>query len=447
MKREFFLLIIVSLILSKLLGPASAGGLDDLKALRQARRFKPGEVLVKFAAGVNVSQVEASLAAKGLAIAGEIPSLDIKCLAVPPGQELMWIEELRGDPRLVFAELNYLAHAAETIPDDPHYTGHQWNLLRIRAPEAWDITTGDDLTIAIIDTGVDMDHPDLMGKLWTNADEMPGNGLDDDGNGKVDDIHGWHFYHLCSGIECFPFEDNNPQDDNGHGSHVAGIASAETNNGIGIAGISWGAKLMPVKVLDEYGEGWYSDIIKGIVYAVDNGAHIVNLSLGGENDSQALAEAVGYAHARGALLVAATGNDGGAVLYPAAYEEVLAVGATDEGDRRPSFSNHGPEVDVAAPGVDIYSTWPWRESYWSRSGTSMATAHVAGLAALVWSVRPDYTNDQVREVIERSADDVNSATHPGWDPYLGWGRINAHQALLNATPHQWHKVYLPAISS
>ncbi len=250
MKRAFFLLIIVSLVLSELLGPASAGEPDNSGALPQASRFKPGEVLVKFATGVRSSQAAANLAAKGLTITGKIPSLDIKRLAVPPGQELMWIEELRDEPGLVFAEPNYLAHAAETIPDDPHYT-EQWGLPRIRAPEAWDLTTGDDLIIAVIDTGVDLDHPDLVGKLWTNADEIPDNGLDDDGNGYVDDSHGWDFVN----------DDAEPQDDYWHGTHVAGIAAADTDNGQGVAGVSWGARIMPLKVLDASGEGSYTDVI------------------------------------------------------------------------------------------------------------------------------------------------------------------------------------------
>jgi subtilisin family serine protease len=224
-------------------------------------------------------------------------------------------------------------------------------------------------------------------------------------------------------------EDNNVEDDNGHGSHVSGTAAAETNNSIGVAGLSWGARIMPVKVLDENGEGFYSDVIEGIVYAAYNGAKIINLSLGGEERSDAMQDAVNYAHSQGALLIAATGNDGGEVLYPAACENVLAVAATDENDNRPIFSNYGPEVDVAAPGVEIYSTWPWRNGYWTLSGTSMAAPHVSGLAALVWSVCPGYTPGQVEQIIKQSADDVNSNTYPGEDDYLGWGRINAYRAV------------------
>ena len=196
---------------------------------------------------------------------------------------------------------------------------------------------------------------------------------------------------------------------------------------------------MPVKVLDEYGEGWYSDIIAGIVYATDNEADIINLSLGGEDSSQALQDAVSYSHANGVLLVAATGNSGGAVLYPAACDHVLAVGATDVNDLRPGFSNHGPEIDVTAPGVSIYSTWPRLDGYWYKSGTSMAAPHVAGLAALIWSVRPEASNDYVAWAITHTALDLGTAD---WDEFYGWGRIDAYQALLGLGRF---RVYLPVV--
>jgi subtilisin family serine protease len=349
-------------------------------------------------------------------------------------------EVMRRDPSIEYAEPDYLASGA-IIPSDPRWN-NQWAPAKIGAPAAWEITTGStEVIIAVLDTGIDLDHPDLAAKIWTNPGEVPANGLDDDQNGKVDDVHGWHFYHYCYNSDCPPFEDNNPQDDNGHGTHVAGIAAAETDNGVGIAGISWGAQLMPVKVLDEYGEGWYSDVIAGIVYATDNGADIINLSLGGEASSQAMQEAVDYSHARGVLLIAATGNNSGPVLYPAACNHVLGVGATDVEDRRWRFSNYGPEIDVVAPGDEIYSTWPWRDGYFYQSGTSVATPHVAGLAALIWSVRPDLANDQVAQVITQTACDLGE---PGWDEFYGWGRIDAYQALLSVTRF---KLYLPSVFS
>jgi len=405
----------------------------------EATRFRPGGVLVRFKEGASAADVQAVLSRRGLSIKREIPHLGIKSLAVPPGQELAIVEGMRRDPSVEYAEPDYRASVA-IIPSDPRWD-NQWAPAKIGAPAAWEITTGNaEIIIAVLDTGVKLDHPDLAAKIWTNPGEIPANGLDDDQNGKVDDVHGWHFYHQCSGSDCLPSEDNDLRDDNGHGTHVAGVAAAETDNEVGIAGMSWGAQLMPVKVLDEYGEGWYSDVIAGIVYATDNGADIINLSLGGEASSQALQEAVDYSHAKGVLLIAATGNSGGPVFYPAACDHVLSVGATDVDDRRPAFSNHGPEVDVAAPGVEIYSTWPWLNGYWYQSGTSVAAPHVAGLAALIWSVRPDLANDEVAQVTSQTARDLGT---PGWDEFYGWGRIDAYQAILSVFRF---KLYLPSVS-
>jgi subtilisin family serine protease len=182
---------------------------------------------------------------------------------------------------------------------------------------------------------------------------------------------------------------------------------------------------MPVKVLDSGGYGYYSDVADGVIYAVDNGAKVVNLSLGGPDDSTTLANAVEYAHDRGVLVVAAAGNSYGAVLYPAAYPHVLAVAATDRLDQRHPASSFGPELDIAAPGVDIYSTFRGG-GYETLTGTSMATPHVSGLAALIWSFAPSLSVDQVENTIESTADDLGT---PGRDDYYGYGRINAGRAL------------------
>jgi uncharacterized repeat protein (TIGR01451 family) len=383
----------------------------------------PGTILV----GLDeLSMVGTRVA--GLDVIAAIPGLDVALLRVPIGQELDALEALRRDPSVAFAELDYPAHSTDGFtPDDPGWV-HQWGPQKIDAPEAWTVTQGNPgVVIAILDSGVTLSHPDLTNQLWVNPAEVPSNGLDDDGNGQVDDHWGWHFYHQWNGQTYLPQEDNLVVDDNGHGTHVAGIAGAEMDNGLGIAGMAAGSRLMTVKVLDQYGTGWYSDIAQGIVYAVDNGASIVNLSLGGTQPSETLQAAVDYAHSHGVLVVAAAGNDGGDVLYPAACERALAVAATDTYDQHPSFSNSGPQVDVAAPGVDIYSTWPWRDGYWTQSGTSMAAPHAAGLAALIRSFDPTLNPMQVTQVITGTALDVHT---PGWDPYTGWGRIDAHSAML-----------------
>jgi thermitase len=374
-----------------------------------------------------------------------IPEIDMMVLRVPAGLECTMLKTLRRDPRVAFAELDYAVRATETrflgetrflIPNDPD-GGQQWGPARISAPIAWWVATGaPDVVIAMLDSGIQPDHEDLADRLWANPGEVPDNGVDGDGNGKVDDFQGWHFYHVWNGQAFVPGEDNQVADDYGHGTHVAGIAGAAFNNNVGVAGMAGGSRLMAVKVLDEQGDGWYSDVVQGIIYAVDNGAQVINLSFGGTSPSQALQEAVNYAHAHGVLVVAASGNDGGPVLYPAACEHVLSVTATDQDDNRASFSNYGPEVDVAAPGVSIYSTgWPGdgradcTNGYCRKSGTSAATPHVAGLAALMWSARPDLTVAQVTGIITSTAADVNTGTLTGWDEFLGWGRIEAGRAL------------------
>jgi thermitase len=360
--------------------------------------YAPGEILVKFKSGVNQLDVQNLLAAQGTQILGAIQPIGVLKVAVRSGQEMDMIASLRGNPNVLYAEPNYIAYALETTPNDPGY-GAQWGLSKIEAPGAWDIITGtSDVIIAIVDTGIDLDHPDLScsGKLMSGYNFVsPGSSPDDD---------------------HYP----------GHGTHVAGIAAACTNNATGVAGLAWGARLMPVKVLDSSGYGTYDQVAAGIVYATDQGADIINLSLGGSAGSSTLSDAVQYANSRGRLVVAATGNTYGSVLYPAAYPAAMAVAATTSSDQHAPFSNYGPETDIAAPGVSIYSTLPG--SYGSLDGTSMATPYVSGLAALIWSLDPDLPRDQVRDVIESSAEDLGT---PGRDDLFGYGRINAWQALVS----------------
>jgi subtilisin family serine protease len=410
--------------------------------------YRPGAVLVRFQPDVSPYRIAALFSAQGWRAERVMEPIGVYSLRVPAGREMAAIEALRGTPEVVYAELDYQAQAAEAVfPNDPDWA-EQWSLRKMGVTSAWEVVTGTpDIVIAVLDTGVHLAHEDLNGQIWTNPDEIPGNRLDDDGNGKIDDVYGWHFFHRWTGSGFIPDEDADVWDDNGHGTHVSGIAAAATNNGIGVAGIAWQARLMPVKVLDMYGTGWYSDIAAGIIYAVDNGARIVNLSLGGEGASATLCAAVEYAYNRNALVVAAAGNTGGAVVYPAACAHALAVAATDEADARASFSNHGPELDVAAPGVDIYSTWCRQDVYlgtcmgsyyFTKSGTSMATPHVSGLAALVWSHWPEWTNEQVARHIQQTAVDLGEL---GWDEWYGWGRVDALIALALL-----QRSYLPLVT-
>jgi RHS repeat-associated protein len=309
-----------------------------------------------------------------------------------------------------YAEPNWLLHALLT-PNDPAL-GKQWGLHNtgqtggvpdsdIDAPEAWDRETGDpSVVLALLDTGVDLDHPDLAGRVLIGHD--------------------------------FVNDDDEAQDDHGHGTFMAGILGALSDNGIGIAGVSWYGQILPVKVMDNTGTGTHADVADGVVYATDNGSDVINLSLGDATSSATLENAIRYAFDRGVVLVAGVGNDNGPVLYPAAYDEVvLGVAATDHHDVRAAFSNVGPEVDVAAPGVDIYSTH-WDNTYATKSGTSAATAFVSGLAGLLRSHDPTLTPDQVMTQLKATAQDVNQASLPGEDDALGAGRINAANALTMA---------------
>jgi subtilisin family serine protease len=343
------------------------------------------------------------------------------------------IAEMDNDPNVKTVERDRRVQAT-LLPDDTHWT-QQWGPVQIKAPAAWDVTTGDQsIVIAVLDTGADRDHSDLAGQLWVNPGEVPGNGLDDDGNGQVDDINGWRFGHDADDV---PYETNDVNDDHGHGTHVTGIIAARGNNGQGIAGMAWGCRVMIVKVLDQKGDGYYSEVANGLIYATDNGAQVANLSLGGTEKSELMEDAVAYARAHDTVVIAAAGNIGSAVLYPAAYPGAVAVAATDRDDRRLSFSSYGPQIELAAPGSSIYSTCLGNE-YCYRSGTSMATPHVAGLAALLRAQHPTDTASQVIQRLHASAKDIAS---PGWDEYTGWGRIDAQRALSPIQAPQ--SIYLP----
>ena len=387
-----------------LIGTAARAGDVDRNArpvpIAQAEfEVEPGEILVKFESDVSSLAIETIHQRLGASVLEVIPKLSLYRLRIPEESTITeMIQRYQNTKGVAYAEPNYILHALERTPDDPRF-GEQWALGKIEAPAAWDIMTGtNDITVAIIDTGIDYSHPDL--------DE-----------GRY--VGGYDFVN----------NDNNPMDDEGHGTHVTGIATADTDNGVGVAGITWNSRFMGVKVLDAEGSGSNFDVAQGIIYAADEGAHVANLSLGGSFPSSTLEDAMQYAYDAGVVMACATGNDYEyGVSYPAAYDPYcLGVGATTASDQRAAFSNYGPEVDVAAPGVNILSTTGG--SYASWDGTSMATPHVAGLAALVLAQDPGLSVDQVFATIRDSADDVNGETFPGEDDYLGTGRINAYQAL------------------
>ena len=326
-------------------------------------------------------------------------------------------------PWVKYAEPNYIVRAA-LVPNDPLYQDRQaWYYDLINAPAGWDIERGGpSIIVAVLDTGVDLDHPDLKDKIWTNArEEPPDNGVDDDHNGCIDDLYGCNFLLSPPG--------NDPNDDHGHGTMVAGIIGARSNNGEGVAGVAWDVTILPVKVLDSTGAGSSSDVAQGIIYAAKSGARVINLSMARSAPSLALEGAVQEAHDKfGVVLVSAAGNEGhSGVGYPAAYRQVIAVGAFDHGDpsARASFSNWGPEIAVAAPGVDVFSTY-LDDGYAQSLGTSFSAAFVSGVVALLISQDPNRTDDDIRELLRFTSEDLPDGNAPNWD---GWGRIDIGRAL------------------
>jgi subtilisin family serine protease len=310
--------------------------------------------------------------------------------------------------------------AAAGTPNDTLFP-KQWNLLsdKVDAVDLWDHWTDASALISVVDSGVDRSHPDLVENLWTNPGEIANNGIDDDGNGYVDDVQGWDFWN----------GDADATDDFGHGSHVAGILGARGNNADDVAGICWNAAIVPVKVLNAGGGGTWTSIAQGVVYSADLGAAVENYSLGGTGGDPALLAAVQYAASLDVVQVGAAGNNGNSTpYYPAAYDDVIAVSATDATDAKPGWSNSGMWVALCAPGDGIESLWKGGLTN-ILSGTSMAAPHVAGVAALIRSVNPQLDRVDVKLLLERTADDLGT---PGFDADFEWGRLNAARALENA---------------
>ncbi len=355
--------------------------------------FVPGELLVRFKPGRGPAALNELR--PGIQGTEELPRLGVHRLRVPPGHEQDLIERLRRRPDVEYAQPNYVYRALFT-PND-RYFPDQWNLPAIHAPEAWDVTQGTSaIKVAVVDTGVDCGHLDLQGQCTVQ-------------------------------VNYVNYDPGPIQDDNGHGTRVAGIIAARTNNDIGIAGIAAGVRLVALKALDSSGSGDTVTVATAILEAVSiHGARVINLSLGGPENDPTLQNAINQAYNAGAVIVAAAGNSGNSnPVYPAAYDHVIAVAAVDRYLQRAGFSNHGSYIDLAAPGVNILSTVP-ESQYDSASGTSMAAPHVSAVAALILSLRPDLGPDAVASILFRTAEDLGSS---GWDPYYGCGLVNAYRAV------------------
>ncbi len=375
--------------------------------------FVPGEVLVKFAPSaiaIDRSRLEGQLGATELRT---FASSAMHWRLGPNVDVLQAVATLRQDPSVEYAEPNYILHA-DVTPNDPRYP-ELWGMNNtgqtggtpdadIDADTAWNVSTGSSsVLLAVIDTGVDYNHPDLAANMWTNPGEIPGNGIDDDGNGFIDDIHGWDFVN----------NDGDPFDDYGHGTHVSGTIGGVGNNGIGVTGVNWNVNIMAVKFLNSSGSGTTANAVLAVQYTTMMGVRLTSNSWGGGSFSQTLYDAIAAAGAANIAFVAAAGNNGAnsdtSPAYPAAYDlpNIISVAATDHNDLLASFSNYGAvSVDLAAPGVDILSTLPGNQ-YGLNSGTSMATPHVAGAYALALSVSaPGIPVAQVKNILLSSVDHI-----------------------------------------
>lgn len=400
----------------------------------------------------RLADVRAAQGLDGIVVLDLAAPADIEALAA------RWA----AHPSVRFAEPDFVGHAAAAtgdgaplaghpdarlvdLPNDPHFN-RQWGHLNtgshpgvpsptagahINAPGAWALSTGSDqIIVAIVDSGLRLGHPDIAARVWTNPAETP-NGLDDDGNGLVDDVYGWDWVN----------NDNDPTDDSGHGSNIAGLVGAIADNGIGVAGVDHAARLMILKAFAANLSGFYSWWISAVTYAVDHGAHVVNLSAGGEQPSAALTAAAAYARAADVLFTAPMMNFNNAVpYYPAAIPTVVAVGATNQRDERAApfcwggGSNIGPHIELSAPGDYMYGLTHNSDtnyfSYWC--GSSMSAPYVAATASLMLARNPALTVEQILATLRSSAvDQVGRPTEdtPGFDIHHGHGRLDAAAAL------------------
>ncbi|WP_189335326.1 S8 family peptidase [Actinoplanes ianthinogenes] len=333
------------------------------------------------------------------------PTRMVSTVLDPDGRPVITVHQVSG-PHTLGLEVDGIVRALEAPTGTDTYRSRQWDLTRMNVPTAWQRSTGTGVTVAVIDTGVDASHPDLAGQVLT-------------------------------GYDATTDQDGGTTDPQGHGTHVAGTVAALAGNGIGVAGVAPDVKILPVRVLDAKGVGYDSDTAQGIVWAADHGADVINMSLGGTDRSSAVSSAVAYARSKGVVVVAAAGNErqkGSPTSYPGADPGVIAVAATDSADQVASYSNAGDYVDVAAPGSSIISTYPTglaAAGYATMNGTSMASPHVAAVAALLLAAKPGLTPDEVESALEGSAVDLGAA---GKDNDFGYGRVDAAAALDKVVP-------------
>ncbi|PLT46520.1 Protease [Paenibacillus pasadenensis] len=368
-----------------------------------ASHYHVQEVVVRFRAEPSAEQLEQIRRDIGASAENRMRGVYVFRSRSMDAMKMMGYFRKKWNPIYVEPHYLYLTNEAPAdvrpiVPNDRLYSDYQWNLPSIETEIGWNLSKGSDgVKVAVLDTGVQLDHPDLEGKL----------------------AEGYNV--VTSGQQ--------PDDDVGHGTHVAGIIAAAVNNGEGVAGLTWYNKIMPVKVLDSSGAGSTYSVAQGLIWAADHGAKVINMSLGNYAQAEFLHDAIKYAYDKDVVLVAASGNDNSEQPgYPAAYPEVFAVGSTDSRGQKSSFSNYGDYIDAAAPGDSIASTYPGSQ-YAALSGTSMASPHVAALAALIRSLNPQLTNVEVYDIMRSTARDLGAK---GRDPYFGYGQIDIDKALRAA---------------
>jgi thermitase len=444
------LLSIVAIILTAGVAHANAPKIEAV----------PGEYVVRLKPNMIMTMSKQTLSsALGAYIESTIPTQNIVVVKKPVFESMASsLQTLKANPLVEVAEPN-LIYRANRLPNDP-LLGSLWGMknvgqkdpankvgvagVDIGAEQAWDITTGsEEMVVAVIDTGIDYNHPDLKDNLWVNEAEANGQaGVDDDKNGVIDDIHG---YNAITGS-------GNATDDQGHGSHCAGTIGAKGDNGVGVVGVNWNVKLMAVKFLSASGSGSLADAVKAIDYANRMGAKVLSNSWGGGGFSQTLLDVIKQSHEKGAVFIAAAGNDNNnndsRPSYPATYAvpNMISVAAIDNQGARASFSSYGKKtVHIGAPGVNVNSTTGG--AYDDFSGTSMATPHVAGVVALLWGHEPQLTNLEVRERILKTARPIASMKNKTSTGAM----VNAYTALMNITPApdandpvNWRSVVLEA---
>ena len=446
-------------VLVLMAGPAMGSNVprEKVEADLALHEHVPGEAVVKVKAAKGIQALSQLKSVEGVAEVSAFET-DEKFFLVKSAQKsglANLLLSLRNNPAVEYAEPNYIyrtsqvGNAVAVSPNDPDFAG-LWGLSNqgqadaagqvgvagadIGAVAAWDQATGSrDIVVAVIDTGIDYNHPDLAANIYRNPGEMgdgkESNGIDDDGNGFIDDHVGWNF----AGVST-----NNPMDDNSHGTHCAGTIGAVANNGIGVVGVAWNVRMLPIKFLTGGGSGTLADAVKSIQYATLMNVNVMSNSWGGGGFSQAMLDSIVAAKAKGIMFVAAAGNDGSnadsSPHYPSSYQvdNVLAVAASDNRDQLAGFSNFGKRsVQISAPGVKILSTLP-NNAYGAFSGTSMAAPHVSGAVAVLWGTDLSLGYLAVKDRIVNSRDPKSQFTRK----IASSGRLNLYNAL--------NEIYLPS---